>query len=74
MKLERTIDVNGQLLRVKNIGARCLELSTTIGSDSVRIIAAFETNEERKKTFVEMDNLEAGSLLQVLRIQHEAKL
>lgn len=77
MKLERKIDVDGQLLIVKKIvnrkGKLCLEFSTTFNSESVRMEADFESNEERDKTFVEMDELEAGSILQVLKIQHKAK-
>lgn len=73
MQLKRTIKVDGQKLRVKKIGTDRLNLSTTVDSDLVRMIAVFGTVEERDKTFVEMDELEAGSILQVLKIQHKAK-
>lgn len=74
MRLERTIEVDGQKLLIKKTvnkkGALCLEMSTMFGKEKFLIEADFEENEERDKTFYGMDELEASSVLQVLRIQH----
>ena len=77
MKLERKIDVDGQLLIIKKTvnrkGKLCLDLSTTFNSESVHMAADFESDKERDKTFYNMNELEASSILQVLRIQLKAQ-
>ena len=77
MQLERTMNINSQQLLIKKTvsrtGALCLEFSTEYSSQRVHFEADFEDSLERDKTFYDMNELEASSILQVLRIQYEAK-